>query len=626
MVPTLLSSILIPQVVSQNNDPIIPSDPSDVYIEEIAEYDAPIGDSRPIVHLNGILFWERLSGNPLRYFINTSDVISKSFWDHDTGAPLTLSENCWNGFTYELACLQDIGDRYLIVPEFKSFEYEIDAYYDPDIIHDTGMIVIFNSQSVDFSLVVDGEDVYARVDYRNEIILPLGAGIVSLAPIDSGLYDFEKIEDGRYKLVWEYKHRAMDSKHDPLMIEVTYSYDEIYVALTEKIIQGQGYQRTKREEEQRLNLLNASFVVIATLALVASILSVLFAYLIARRNFEPKLRQAKDLPRRAVSDIEDSDTAKIPVKSMFLSLMIIIPVLFAPVGVQAQIELDTVGMRVVMDLKKDPQELLETTTLSLPISKEYIYIYANTSEVLSFNAKDEFGNNLRVVSDASRFTVYNPGFEVTYELKRSYIVHNNSRILVFMDRIWSEYSIPVADGDDEFFNVDLFYSVILPEGAYLFSASPSDIMSIENSEGRLIVSFVNEDIQMDAFHDVFETQITFSYADILDILDDPDSSFQSPNPVSNETRVIIDIVQNEIFLFSLLGLIAPLLSFILAYWVFRRRYQKLIERTEKLQEENIYVENAHIEALSVAIRDSEGDITKSFIGHYWKLVRPHPGL
>lgn len=159
-----------------------------------------------------------------------------------------------------------------------------------------------------------------------------------------------------------------------------------------------------------------------------------------------------------------------------------------------------------MDLKKDPQELQEITTLSLPIIKEYIYIYANTSEVLSFEAKDEFGNNLRVDSDASRFTVYNSGFEVTYELKRPYVVHNNSKILVFMDRMWSEYSIPdIADGDYEFFNVDLFYSVILPEGASPFSASPSDIMLMENSEGRWNISFVDENIQMDAFHDVFET-------------------------------------------------------------------------------------------------------------------------
>lgn len=275
-----------------------------------------------------------------------------------------------------------------------------------------------------------------------------------------------------------------------------------------------------------------------------------------------------------------------------------------------------------MDLKKDPQELQEITTLSLPISKEYIYIYANTSEVLSFEAKDEFGNNLRVDSDASRFTVYNPGFEVTYELKRPYVVHNNSKILVFMDRMWSEYSIPdIADGDYEFFNVDLFYSVILPEGASPFSASPSDIMLMENSEGRWNISFVDENIQMDAFHDVFETQITFSYFGILDILDDPGSDFLMSKPVSNDTEVLIEIARNEILLFSLLGLIAPLLSFILAYWVFRKRYQKLINRTENLKEENIYVENAHIEALSMATRESEGDITKSFIGHYWRVMR-----
>lgn len=107
----------------------------------------------------------------------------------------------------------------------------------------------------------------------------------------------------------------------------------------------------------------------------------------------------------------------------------------------------------------------------------------------------------------------------------------------------------------------------------------------------------------------------------MDILDDPGSDFLMSKPVSNDTEVLIEIARNEILLFSLLGLIAPLLSFILAYWVFRKRYQKLINRTENLKEENIYVENAHIEALSMATRESEGDITKSFIGHYWRVMR-----
>jgi len=50
---------------------------------------------------------------------------------------------------------------------------------------------------------------------------------------------------------------------------------------------------------------------------------------------------------------------------------------------------------------------------------------------------------------------------------------------------------------------------------------------------------------------------------------------------------LIDVATQEILLFAILGLIAPLVSFLIAYWIFRRRYQKLIEQTEKQQEENI---------------------------------------
>ena len=77
-------------------------------------------------------------------------------------------------------------DRYIIGPSSRSFQYEIEAYYEPDIVEDTGFIVVFNSQSVDFSIEIDGQPAFARTDYYNRITLPQGAGIVSYAPIDNG--------------------------------------------------------------------------------------------------------------------------------------------------------------------------------------------------------------------------------------------------------------------------------------------------------------------------------------------------------------------------------------------------------------------------------------------------------
>ena len=144
-----LSTFLMSSVgQSGEKTPIEPSEPSDVYIEEIAQYDAPVGDEAPLVHLHGILYWERLSGTPLSFFINTTDVIESAFWDYDTGENFTISEDCFSSFSTN--CVQDQTDRYIIIPGRRSFAYSILSYYDPDIIEDTGMIVIFNSQIVDF--------------------------------------------------------------------------------------------------------------------------------------------------------------------------------------------------------------------------------------------------------------------------------------------------------------------------------------------------------------------------------------------------------------------------------------------------------------------------------------------
>jgi hypothetical protein len=125
---------------------------------------------------------------------------------------------------------------------------------------------------------------------------------------------------------------------------------------------------------------------------------------------------------------------------------------------------------------------------------------------------------------------------------------------------------------------------------------------------------------MDAFHDVFETQITFSFVDILEALENLNTDFQIAKAKNQDINSLLQVARSEILLFSLLGLIAPLISFFIAYWVFRNRYKKKIEEFEKKQEEQIFVEDSHIFALAQATdKDTKTRYADSYIGHYWKL-------
>ncbi|MHA2249516.1 MAG: hypothetical protein ACXAD7_04090 [Candidatus Kariarchaeaceae archaeon] len=633
-IPTSLSFLFIQSSMAQIDDdePIIPSSPTDVYILEGAAYDAPIGDERPIVHFFGVIYWERLADSFLNFFINTSDVIDDTFRDYETKKTLDeydpSNDQCasnYNSFAHRNSCVTRLNDRYIIIPESRSFEYEITAYYDPDIVYDTGFIVIFNSQSVDFSILVEDEQVYAKVDYRNVITLPPGAGVVSFAPIDKGFLGIDKTEDGRWQLIWEYKHRAMDSRHDPLIIEVTYAFDEIFLKFTEQIYQNQQEQQRRIEEENRLDILNASFVVIATLAIVASIFSVLFAYLLARKRFQPKLDRARELPRRTASDIEKSESLKVPTKSLLLSGLIIFPLIFSPIPVTSQIENQNIIWNGIYDLNED-LTMTEEVEIIFPVYENEAYVYINTSNVDTFEAFDEFGTELPNQDEGHRYKVSNPGFSFTYKIKRSYKnqLHNNSQMLVFLDRFWMEFLKP-ADAqqfDDRYFHVDLRYTVLLPNGAFLYSASPSDLLEISKTKtGRWNITFTDTDRQMDAFHDVFETQITFSFVSILEAIEDLDIPFELPQQDQQDIDELIKVASSEILLFSILGIIAPLISFLIAYWVLKRRYQKLIERIEQQQEEQIFIEGPQIQALAKAVAKESGNrVYEGYAGHYWRLI------
>jgi len=628
-------------ILGQINDdePIIPSFPTDVFIIEEAEYNREVGNERPIVHFKGVVYWEQLGGSLLNFFVNTSDVIENEFWDYDSGKSFDISDSCVivgdSLVPVGQDCVTVRSDRYLVVPGSRSFTYEITAFYDPDVIEDTGFTVIFNSQSVDFSIVVDDENVFAAVDYKNTITLPVGAGIVSYAPIEQGQPDLEKImtpEGERFQLTWEYKHRALDSKHDPLIIEVTYSFDEIYLKFTEQVYQNQVENEKQQEEKNRLNLLNTAFVVIATLAVILSLFSVLLAYLIARKRFESDLQKAKELPRRSVKDIETGDAPRIPNKSLLLTGLILIPSLFAPLAVVSQIENNNVIWHGVYDLQ-DATSLIETVTIALPVQRDVIYIYTNTSEVNTITVLDDQGLELPYEEDpdGSRYMVSNPTNTFTYILDRSYTTYNFSGILIYLDRFWVEYLLPFNSPDrsieEQFFRVDMTYTVLLPRDVFLYSASPTSaldpniVMTIfENNQGRWNITFFDEDRLMDAFHDVFETQITWSFVSILEALENLNTNFQVAKAETQNIDNILRTAASEILLFSILGLIAPLISFLIAYWVFKNRYKKKIDEFEKKQEEQIFVEESHIFALTQATdKNNVKRYREGYIGHYWKL-------
>lgn len=633
IIPVMLLGSLFVLADAQNqspfnqisDDPVVPSNPTNVVIRESAVYDAPIGDERPISELTGLIYWEELAGSGLNFFTNTSDVIEDRFYDYETNQEFSLREgqgSCAAAFGFDSNCVETWDDRYVIIPGSRSFAYEITSYYDPDIVQDTGFIVVFNSQSVDFSLVIEGEEVFARVDYSNRITLPRGAGIVSQAPIDEGFLGLEFI-DGRWSLSWAYVNRAMDSRTDPLQISVTYAFDPIFLAFTEQVYQNQQEQQRRQEEINRLNLIQTAFVIIATFAIIASLFSVLFAYLLARRKFEPQLQKAKELPRREAADIEASDSLKVPVKSMFLSAMIILPMLFSPVSfANGQTnDLETVQWNGTFDLQRD-LFLTETIEIELPVARDVVYVYTNTSES-ELTVFDDFGIELVYSVEDNRYVIQNPGLKFSYELYRPYTVSNNSNMLVWLDRFWLEFSKPVEfqTDDDPFFNVDLKYSVILPEDAIIYSATPSELLTISSSRGRTNVTFLDTNRRMDAFHDVFETQVTFSYIDIFDALENLNTDFVQIRAERQDIESLVRIAATEVLLFSLLGLIAPLISFIIAYWVFRRRYMRQIEQAEKDQEEKIFVEADQIQALVNATgSDSTEKVTEAYLGHYYRIL------
>ncbi len=569
---------------------IVRSTPSDVYIEEYAKYERAVGNERPKQYLRGLVSWFLLAGVSIEFYLNTSDIIGEPrIWDPEAPDDPSRVE-----FTI-------YPDRITITPSSQTFMYEIEAYYDPDVIGDTGFIVIFQTQTVNFPLNFDPENgttIYAYTDYKYTVVLPEGAGIVSYGPTDAELFK----EGDRYGLKWEYRHRAMDSKHDPFVGVITYAFDPIYLQFTEIVYQNRKQQEIRQQQEQRLELQNLALVLLAIFSLIAALLAILLAYLIVKRQFKPKLEEARQLPRKTAKDVEKTRTMQRKIATFLaISIFILSSQLFMT-STLAQETIEPKDDRIiwagVVELFKDGLSE-ETIQMALPLPQSRIVIWANTSQVRAFTPYDSSGAELNYEVFSDRFVVHNPGDYIMYRMTKPYEVYNNSGMLIYINRFWLEFANPNAQPDDiPYFPADITYAVVLPKGAIVYSASPSDLMKFERGEdGRKRITFRDELRQIDAFHDPFTLQVTFSFEDVLDAIENLNVEFEQFKVETLNQQELIQSTAQQLLLIALLAIITPILAFILAYWVFRKRFQRMLEEQQEKTEEELLLESPQIQIL-----------------------------
>ena len=599
------------KVNAQDQD-ITKSDPSDVYIEEYAQYERAVGNQRPIQILRGTISWFMLAGITVNFYLNTSDVIGEAkFWDPQF-------PNDPNRVSY-----QKYPDRFEITPQGQAFSYEIKAYYDPDEVDDTGFIVIFQTQTVNFPLSYDPQTqkaVYAYTDYTYTVLLPEGAGIVSYAPTDAKLFK----KDGRFGLKWQYRHRAMDSKHDPFVGVITYAFDPIYLQFTEIIYQNKLKQQQLKQEEEQQRLQNLALVLLAIFSFLAALLAILLAYLIVKRKFKPKLDEAKHLPRKTAKDVEKTKTIRRKIATLLIitGIMLTLPYL-SPAHAQSTIEPkdDRIVWKGQIELFKDGISI-ETVEMAIPVPQHQISVWVNTSQVISFQVFNKDGGELNYEKQPDRFIVYNPGNYLKYIIKQPYQVANNSGMLVYVNRFWLEFVNPNPPSNGiPYFPADIQYTVILPAGAIVYSASPSDKMKfVTANDGRKEIIFTDTNRQIDAFHDPFTLQVTFSFYDVLDAIENLNSQFEHFKVETQNQQQLIQSTARQLLLIAILAIITPILAFILAYWVFKKRYERILQELMEKTEEELLLEAPQINGLKQLKQLNEKEPWKAVLGTY-KLLK-----
>ena len=611
------------QVQAQNSSGITDfcqgiSDPTNVCIDESVRYYKAVGNDRPVSEVSGFLYWQSLEGTTLHFFVNTSDIIG------DITILDPTQPNNPNAVGTDIR-----SDRIIITAHSTQFKYRFKAYYDPDEVGDTGFIVVFQSQVVNFGLPgLQNEQEFYPVDYRNRITLPKGAGIVSYAPSSTQDAKLEEIEPDVFSIVWEYRNRKLDSKHDPLIIEVTYKFDDIYLQFTRLIYQNRIEKQNLIDKLQKLDILNASFQIIAFLSIFLSLLSILMAYLLARKRYEPEKKKARELPRRQAVDVEKSKNMEIPIRRMFSAIFVLGLVLTLPftVPISAQsVENQNIQWFGQYEIFED-NTIKITVDITIPVPQKTFKIWENITAIHqnTISITDEKGAKLAYTILDDHILIDSPPLRIIYSYVYDWVPDNFGGMLVFLDRFWLEFYNPNQDPnvpEDNYLAADIDYNVVLPQKALVYSASPSDkVTRTRDPDGRSRLRFLEKGRQIDAFHDAWEVQVTYSFVSVLEALQNLNVNYDSVEVKQKNTIEYIQSSQSQILIFALLGIIAPIISFLIAYWVFRKRYLKDIERIQQENEEQILVETQQVDGFLTALTpENKTDLRKAYLGYYYML-------
>jgi len=573
----------------------------------------------------GHIYWAELEGGNLILYGNTSDMFVIAFWD----ARGNLTEDT----DYTM-----YDDRIVVTIRTTELFYEIQGNYYPDYFLDTNFIVIFDTFWAQFSYITpEGEERYAPVTYHNKQLLPEGAGLVSYAPTDGATI----VKEGNsFGIVWEYIERAMDPFHEPLTYEITYNFDPIYLQFTEQMYENQLQQQEIEQLENLLDLLKTYFKLIAYFAIVISIIAALIGYLRAKRKFKSRLNEAKSMPKKMLRDIEGEQDPRKRVSALFNFAFIIL--LITPMFYTSQHQSDNVSYimnnrkitlddyqqfddtsrniryEVTVDLGRDGIAF-ETVEMDMPYTIDNFSIWVDTTEVLDFRAYNELGSPVSFQKFSDRYLIKNVQGYIQYSIVKPYIYYNNSNILVYLDYFWLLFIDPELE---TYSRADIEYNVIIPEGAILYSASPEEILTLsETPEGRRKCTFTDVDRQIDPYHDLFSTQVTYSFIDVIEAIENQSARFEHfrvETEISEEQKAAL--TQNLLFI-SLLGIIAPILAFLLTYFVVRRRMLRKIKEEEEKHEMLISVEETQLQAMidSQSI-DLGKEPWKAMLGGYWEML------
>jgi len=579
----------------------------------------------------GYIYWAELKDGVLILYGNTSssEMFSYAFWDSV------------GNYTEDRLTFYD--DRIEIKIRTTELYYQIYGAYHPDYFQDTNFIVIFDTFWAQFSYITpEGEERYAPVNYYNKQVLPEGAGLVSYAPTEGAIIEKEGKET--YAIVWEFKGRMMDPFHEPFPYEITYTFDPIYLAFTEQMYQNQQERQRNESEKNLLDTLKTYFKMIAFFAIILSIIASILGYLRAKQKLKSKLEQARNMPKRMLKDIEAEKEPSKRVSSFFnvgfFLILLLLPMITSHqydnslnvpsslsnnggVTIEGLSSLADNSSRnidydAIIDLGKNGISF-ETVTMQLPYTVANFSIWANTEEVIEFKAYDSSGLPISYQEFSDHYLIRDVKGYIRYEIIRPYVYHNNSNILVYIDYFWLNFF------DSElgtYSRADITYTLILPEGSILYSASPEQILSLSKTpEGRKKVTFTDYNRQIDPYHDLFSCQVTYSFIDVLEAIENQSARFEHFRVETELTQEQINTLTKNVLFLAIIAIIAPILAFLLSYYIMRNRTMKKIKEEEQKHELLISVEETQILSLNKAQEiDLNKEPWKAMLGGYWELL------